>query len=48
MRLGVEAALVDGALVPGDVEVADGVVAASASPAERPRDRRRPASSTCR
>lgn len=28
MRLGVEAALVDGALVPGDVEVADGVVAA--------------------
>jgi N-acetylglucosamine-6-phosphate deacetylase len=28
MRLGVEAALVDGALVPGDVEVADGVVSA--------------------
>ena len=28
MRLGVEAALIDGALVPGDVEVADGVVAA--------------------
>jgi N-acetylglucosamine-6-phosphate deacetylase len=28
MRLGVEAALVDGALVPGDVEVADGAVAA--------------------
>jgi N-acetylglucosamine-6-phosphate deacetylase len=28
VRLGVEAALVDGALVPGDVEVADGVVAA--------------------
>jgi N-acetylglucosamine-6-phosphate deacetylase len=28
MRLGVEAALVDGALVPGDVEIADGTVAA--------------------
>jgi N-acetylglucosamine-6-phosphate deacetylase len=28
MRLGVEAALVDGALVPGDVEVVDGAVAA--------------------
>ena len=28
MRLGVEAALVDGALVPGDVEVVDGVVSA--------------------
>ena len=28
MRLGVEAAIVDGALVPGDVEVADGVVTA--------------------
>jgi N-acetylglucosamine-6-phosphate deacetylase len=28
MRLGVEAALVDGVLVPGDVEVADGVVSA--------------------
>jgi N-acetylglucosamine-6-phosphate deacetylase len=28
VRLGVEAALVDGALVPGDVEVADGVVSA--------------------
>jgi N-acetylglucosamine-6-phosphate deacetylase len=28
MRLGVEAALVDGALVPGDVEIADGLVAA--------------------
>jgi N-acetylglucosamine-6-phosphate deacetylase len=28
MRLGVEAALVDGALVPGDVDVADGVVSA--------------------
>jgi len=28
MRLGVEAALVDGALVPGDVEVAGGVIAA--------------------
>jgi N-acetylglucosamine-6-phosphate deacetylase len=28
MRLGVEAALVDGVLVPGDVEIADGVVAA--------------------
>jgi N-acetylglucosamine-6-phosphate deacetylase len=28
MRLGVEAALIDGALVPGDVEVADGAVAA--------------------
>jgi len=28
MRLGVEAALVDGALVPGDVEVVDGTVAA--------------------
>ena len=27
MRLGVEAALVDGALVPGDVEIADGVIA---------------------
>ena len=28
MRLGVEAALVDGAVVPGDVEIADGVVSA--------------------
>jgi N-acetylglucosamine-6-phosphate deacetylase len=28
MRLGVEAALVDGRIVPGDVEVADGVIAA--------------------
>ena len=28
MRLGVEAALVDGALVPGDVEVADGLIVA--------------------
>ena len=28
MRLGVEAALVDGVLVPGDVEVVDGMVAA--------------------
>lgn len=37
MKLGVEAALVDGRLVPGDVEVADGVVAAYglSSPAGR-------------
>jgi len=28
VRLGVEAALIDGALVPGDIEIADGVVAA--------------------
>src|SRR6185369_13263068 len=28
MRLGVEAALVDGALVPGDVEIADGAISA--------------------
>jgi N-acetylglucosamine-6-phosphate deacetylase len=27
MRLGVEAALIDGALVPGDVEVVDGAIA---------------------
>ena len=49
MRLGVEAALVGGQLVPGDVEIADGVIAAygltgrngrGASPS--------PASSTCR
>jgi N-acetylglucosamine-6-phosphate deacetylase len=32
MKLGVEAALVDGALVPGDVEVADGAVAAYGLP----------------
>ena len=41
MRLGVEAALVDGALVPGDVEVVGGRVAGvRARVAERPRDRR--------
>ena len=28
MRLGVEAAVVDGTLVPGDVEVVDGIVSA--------------------
>jgi N-acetylglucosamine-6-phosphate deacetylase len=32
MRLGVEAAQIDGALVPGDVEIADGVVAAYGLP----------------
>src|SRR5438552_17826555 len=37
MRLGVEAALVDGVLVPGDVEIVDGAVAAFglSSPAGR-------------
>ena len=34
MRLGVEAALVDGRLVPGDVEIAGGTVAARWSMAE--------------
>ena len=33
MRLGVSAALVDGRLLPGDVEVADGVVAGVGLPA---------------
>ena len=37
MRLGVEAALVDGALVPGDVEIEGGTIAAVALAAARGR-----------
>ena len=48
MRLGVEAALVRGELVPGDVEVDDGVVVDVGLPAARAAASRCPASSTCR
>ena len=48
MRLGVEAAIVDGELAPGDVEVADGRSSRSASPRSGAAGSRRPASSTCR
>jgi N-acetylglucosamine-6-phosphate deacetylase len=39
MRLGVEAAIVEGVLVPGDVEVLDGLVAAAALPHKNGRGR---------
>ena len=50
MRLGVEAALVGGKLVPGDVEIADGADrrATASTGANGRGHRRRPASSTCR
>ena len=48
MRLGVEAALVDGRLVPGDVEVVDGRVAGVGLDGRTAAGSRRPASSTSR
>ena len=48
MRLGVEAAVVDGVLLRGDVEIADGRIAAVGLTAAAAAGSRSPASSTCR
>ena len=49
MRLGVEAAIVEGELLPGDIEVADGRIVSRRPRAQAGRrHRRRPDSSTCR
>ena len=48
VRLGVEAALVDGRFVRGDVEIDGDRIAGSASPPRTGADMRFPASSTCR